>query len=331
MRKVLGMFGLLVILVVVVAAIEPLMTDSPAFKSAQNIQNVATWTGLFGILAVGEAFVIITGGIDLSVGSVVGLVGVVSASMMHGAGAEVSPAVVIPLCLALSLVLGLIHGLLITKARMQPFVVTLCGLLIYRGIARFIAGDMTCGFGIGFQSLKFFAKGMIPGIGVPMPLALLFGVAAVAAVLLHYSVFGRHLFALGRNKEAARFSGIRTDRAEIAAYMICSLMAGLAGLLFALNVNSLQPSNFGNFYELYAIAGAVLGGCSLRGGEGTIVGVVIGTIILRLLPNIVNMLDISSELEYAVVGGVILIGVLADELMKARAEKRLAKRKAKTH
>jgi len=325
-RKVLGMLGLLLAVSLTVTIVEPMVTGRSAFTSAANLRNLATWTGLFGILGVGEAFVIITGGIDLSVGSVVGLVGILSAMFLKDYG--MSPAVAVPLVLLISVLMGLVHGLLVTKLRIQPFVVTLCGLLIYRGIARGIAHDETRGFGTGFESLKFLARGVVPGIGVPMPLILLILVAVAATVFLHMSVYGRYLFALGRNEEAARFSGVNVDRMKILAYVICSLLAGFSGLLFALNINSLQPSNFGSFYELYAIAAAVLGGCSLRGGEGVIAGVVIGSAILRVLPNLVNLLGIRSELVFAVIGGVILIGVIADELIRARTQKRMAKERA---
>jgi len=141
----------------------------------------------------------------------------------------------------------------------------------------------------------------------------------VLAAYLHFSAQGRHLLALGSNEEAARFSGIRTTRIKITAYVVCSLLSGLGALLFAFKINSLSPANFGNFYELYAIAGAVLGGCSLRGGSGNVLGIVLGAALIMLLANLVNILRIPSELEYVVIGGAILTGILVDELLTRRA------------
>jgi len=154
-------------------------------------------------------------------------------------------------------------------------------------------------------------------------------VTALAWVVLHRSVFGRYLFAVGKNEEAARFSGIRTDRVIVAAYVICAGLTALAAIFFAMYTRSVAPSSHGNFYELYAIAAAVLGGFSLRGGEGSVIGVVLGTILLQMLQNLVNLLGIPSSLNFAVMGGVILIGVLADQqwgVMRERRRKQQAAR-----
>ncbi|HYE17649.1 MAG TPA: hypothetical protein VEA69_04350 [Tepidisphaeraceae bacterium] len=251
--------------------------------------------------------------------------------------------------LALSALLGLGHGLLITKLKLQPFIVTLCGLLIYRGVIRGIANDQTQGFGIVFDDLRFLATGKafsipVPFLGwlsersmsaplftwvaVPMPFLIMAVIAVIAAVVLNRTIFGRYLKALGRNEQAARYSGINTDRTVIAAYMICSLLAGIGGMLELLNVNSGQPSDFGNAYELYAIAAAVLGGCSLRGGEGSILGVVIGAALLIVLYNSILLLGMPTRMEFAIIGSVILMGVIADELVRRVAAKRRATRTA---
>ena len=140
--------------------------------------------------------------------------------------------------------------------------------------------------------------------------------AVLAGFFLNYTIWGRYMLALGTNEEAARFSGINTDRMVILAYVIGAVTAGLGGVLFALDVNSVQPAVQGNFYELYAIAAAVLGGCSLRGGEGSILGVVIGAAVLRVLYNAINILGIPTQLEFAIIGAVILLGIIADELVK---------------
>jgi ribose transport system permease protein len=201
--------------------------------------------------------------------------------------------------------------------RMQPFVVTLCGLLIYRGIARFYTEDATAGFAFGqsFPTLEWLTAGR--SFGVPHSMIAFVLVALLLAAVLHRSVFGRYLFAVGKNEEAARYSGVRTERVIVAAYVLCCSLTAVAAIFIAMYTRSISPASHGNFYELYAIAAAVLGGCSLRGGEGTILGVVLGTILLQVLQNLVNLLGIPSSLNFAVMGGVILIGVLADQQLIA--------------
>jgi ribose/xylose/arabinose/galactoside ABC-type transport system permease subunit len=634
MNKIMGILFLLVYVCIATA----ILSDG-RFLMPDNIQNVFRRSALFGIIGIGAAFVIITGGIDLSVGSLIGLVGcllpmfltahyvqqgqavsiirvdneqalvtvagqlgwlekfdqlayvnsagnkrtvTVKSARQDGSktaiviagniralkpGIELQPAsmshmnigLAIVLVMLVSLGCGLLHGLLITKVKLQPFVVTLCGLLFYRGFARWISGDQTKGFGeifreslnplatgkpislallmvlaglllagwlmvrivrqrrqriaspidsqhwfflamalmmmlvggsrflqlndssvirmasvakvtvyvvqqpdgelridltrdemklgrvvdgqlvrdpgpaglmpqillslIGYLAIPAFllsvfvvmrigrrARELIPvgsvllgallvigAIGlmksggswagpawtprmnmmtvlaslvmfviaisyfarqglkvagsavqlplvvtgvlgicwlmgriplgqtlVPAPLITLLVLAGLAAIFLNQTIYGRYLLALGRNEDAARYSGIRTDRMVILAYVICSGAAGVAGILFALDINSVQPSGHGNFYELYAIAAAVLGGCSLRGGEGSIVGVIIGAAVIQVLYNSIILLSIPSQLEFAIIGLVILAGVVTDELVKRYRDRRRA-------
>lgn len=233
--------------------------------------------------------------------------------------------------LGISLALGLLHGLLVTKLKLQPFVVTLCGLLFYRGISRWIVNDQTMGFGNEYDdSISPLGAGKLllwqsidgtDSFGIPYPFFILLITALLAAIFLNKTIWGRYMLALGRNEEAARYSGINTDRVTMVAYVICTLTAAIGGILFALDSNSVAPSSFGNFFELYAIAAAVLGGCSLRGGEGGILGVVIGTALMQTLYNLIVLLKISDTLEFAIIGAVILAGVIADELVKRIASK----------
>ncbi|MCA9187280.1 MAG: ABC transporter permease [Planctomycetales bacterium] len=240
--------------------------------------------------------------------------------------------------LAVAVVLGAIHGLLVTRVRLQPFVVTLCGLMIYRGLARWLTGDDPVGFGNEYVStlspwgsgkftlFQWQQAGHENSFGVPYPFFVLLVVAFLASVFLNRTVWGRYLLALGRNEEAARYSGINTGRTTVIAYVICALATATGGMLFALDANSVSPSSFGNFFELYAIAAAVLGGCSLRGGEGTVMGVIGGTAVMQVLNNLILLLKISEKLEAVVIGGVILIGVLADEGIRSAAARRRARR-----
>jgi ribose/xylose/arabinose/galactoside ABC-type transport system permease subunit len=577
MKKISGILLLLVYVLVATTLL------NERFVGAFNMQNITRWSSLFGILGIGVAFVIITGGIDLSIGSVVGLIGCLLPMMLLGtakwppgevasltaymAGAElfivaavtgamrwrarsdtggdyrapigmaiaglvslvmgavvsrlplpgwVSIVCVIAWVMMVALHLGLAHGLLVTRARLQPFVVTLCGLLIYRGLARWITDDQTQGFGTAYDdslrliatgkpcyvalvvfvagvlavlagswtllrqrrggdnaagrglawftvvagaaiatigAVRYLPEGTLLGLSaaaapgrlmswigwlvapsvlwlgyvsfrangrsmagpvvaavaavlllvgalavvgkddewfwggrdwasrwrmaavflslgglmasvawfgrnslragsvaqvpmaasgmtavmwlmsrpigkssladtllgemlVPAPFFVLVAMAAAAAVFLNLTIYGRYLLALGRNEQAARYSGIKTDRLVVLSYVICGGAAGLGGILFALDGNSVQPSGQGNLFELYAIAAAVLGGCSLRGGEGSILGVVIGATVMRVLYNSINILGIKSQLEYTIIGVVILAGVIADEAVK---------------
>lgn len=296
--------------------------SSDQFFQARNIQNLVHRTALFGILSIGAAFVIITAGIDLSIGSVVCLVGVLLPYLI--AERDWSPWAAVPTVLAMSVAIGVAHGLLITKMRLQPFVVTLCGLLLYRGIARGITFDQAQGFGVGSKGLRSIATARLPIFGsspdvfhLPATTMVLLIVALTAAIFLNRTIFGRYLLALGSNAEAARYSGIRVDRMIILAYVLCAALAGFGGMLFVLDINAAQPSDFGSSYELYAIAAAVLGGCSLRGGEGSILGVLIGAALMVVLSNMINLVHPDYQnIEFAIIGGVILVGVILDETVR---------------
>ena len=309
MKKEVGIFILLIVLCVIVTI------ENPRFLGEANLQNMGRLIGMFGIFSIGVGMVIITGGIDLSIGSLIALLGVILSIMLTQWRWPAALAVAAVIVGAMTL--GSFHGFLVTRVRMQPFIVTLCGLLLYRGLARFIAHDETKGFGTeGFEALRRLATGSF--LGIPMPFILLILISAVMWLVLHRSIYGRHLFAVGRNEEAARYSGVNSQVIIASTYIISAGLTGIAGILFAFYTNSVSPSSHGNFYELYGIAAAVLGGCSLQGGEGSIIGIVIGTALLQVLQNLVNLLGIPSSLNFAVMGAVILIGILADQLLKRR-------------
>ena len=323
MKKILGILGLLV----AVCLLASFASDS--FRSGYNVENLIRRTALFGVIGIGVAFVIVTGGIDLSIGSVICLVGCGLPWLLTVRHWSLPAALLAVAVVAVGI--GLTHGLLITRLRLQPFIVTLCGLLLYRGVTRGFTNDQTVGFGDGFKGLRVLATGKIAipfvhGFEIPAPWVVLVIVAVLAAIFLNRTIYGRYLLAMGRNEEAAHYSGINTGRMKVLAYVISSTLAGLGGVLFVLDVNSAQPVDFGNFYELYAIAAAVLGGCSLRGGEGSILGVLIGTALILVLRNVVTLVTNHSNIEFAIIGAVILIGVIADELVKRYAVKRRAAR-----
>lgn len=310
MKKELGIFILLLVLCAITSAI------NPRFLSPVNLQNTTRLVGMFGLLGLGLGTVIITGGIDLSVGSVLSLLGIVFSMALTQWHLPTAVAVLIVVLGALAL--GALHGFLVARIRLQPFIVTLCGLLFYRGLARYIARDETKGFGenTGLTGLQTLANGNL--FGVPWPFVILLIVAAMLWVLIHRSVYGRYLFAVGNNEEASRYAGINAKAIIASAYLICGALTGLATIIFAFYTNSIAPSSHGNSYELYGVAAAVLGGCSLRGGEGSVIGILLGTVLLQVLQNLVNLLEIDPSLNLAVMGAVILIGVLADQLLKQR-------------
>jgi len=314
------------------------------FFGPDNFVDLTNLIGIYGIFSIGAAVVIITSGIDLSVGSMFALLGVILAIALNNWHMNQWAAVLGTI--AIGMFLGSIHGVLITRMRLQPFVVTLCGLLIYRGLARFICGDDTEGFEDyaahaatkstpatqGYEALNNFATAKIevrcdplnwhPGYTIPMTFIVMLFIAAIMWVVIHRSVYGRYLLAVGRNEEAARYSGINAKRIVASAYVVAGLLTGIAGILLAFYTTSISPSSHGNSFELYGIAAAVLGGCSLRGGEGSVIGVILGTALLQVLQNLVNLLGIPSSLNFAVVGAVILLGVIADEIIKRQGQKK---------
>ncbi len=309
-------FGIGLLLVALCAAVTIM---NPRFLSGENLRNLSQLIGMFGIFSMGMGIVIITGGIDLSVGSAFALQGVLLALMLREWH---FPWLLAALAAIASMVLlGVFHGLLICKLRLQPFIVTLCGLLIYRGVARVISRDETRGFGeSNWGFLRPLATGYLGPF--PMSLVLMVVVGVIMYIVLHHSAYGRYLFAVGRNEEAARYSGINTQLVIGSAYAVSMLLASFTGIILAFYSNSISPSTHGTYYELYGIAAAVLGGCSLRGGEGSIIGILLGTALLQVLQNLVNLLGIPSSLNFAVMGTVILLGTIVDQLVSSRFSRR---------
>ena len=248
LKKDLGLFLLIVVVGSVVAIL------NPRFLSPINLGNTANLIGLFGLFSLGEGIVIITGGIELSIGSIFALLGVIFVDLLVTWHLPWWLAAIVTVLGGI--VLGAIHGFLVTRLKLQPFIVTLCGLLIYRGIARYYTNDGTAGFEFGqsFPTLEWLTTGRT--LGVPHSFLMFLLVAAVLALVLHRSVFGRYLFAVGKNEEAARYSGIRTNWVIAAAYVICGALAGLSSIYLAMYTRSISPASHGNFYELYGIAAA---------------------------------------------------------------------------
>jgi ribose transport system permease protein len=316
MKRLLG-----VLLMVCLLYLGLMMSDENA-RSAGNQQTIANRLGFYGVLTVGVGILIISGGIDLSIGSVVGLGAVVFALLLEK---QIPPALAALIVLAGGAGIGLIHGLLVTQLGLQPFLVTLCGLFIYRGLARW-ATSVSVGLDVrgapsAFKERIEELRQLLIGnfLGIPDQLLLLIAVSVLLGLFLHGTRYGRYLFAIGSNEDAARYAGIPTDRYKILAYVICSTLAGLGSVLYLLDNRTANATSAGSWLELYAITGAVLGGCSLRGGEGTIPGMFLGAAVLPLLRQLCTFLKIPNEVEFAVIGAALLLGTIADELLKRRS------------
>jgi ribose transport system permease protein len=268
--------------------------------------------------------VIITGGIDLSSGAVVGLSALLVAIMAgpglpgalaaFGGGEPLGVGTSVVIVLGLMTLVGALQGRMITALALQPFIVTLGGMMTLRGVAHVLTRGGTAGLGPGHDTFTRLGSGVVLG-AVPVPLLVLLAAAAIVHLLLEHTVLGQALYAIGRNEEAARYSGIDVPRVKRIAYTLSAALAAVAGVLYAAYLPSVQPA-FGTAYELYAIAAAVLGGCSLRGGEGTVAGILVGAALMRLITNGINLVGISTHWELAVIGVVIVAAATLDAVVR---------------
>lgn len=295
-------------------------TIGSKFAQVSNLQNQLKMIGLFGIFSIGVGLVIIAAGIDLSIGSLMALMGVVFFLILSDWGSAMGlslPARAVLAVLAvlvLGALFGVFHAVSIAWVGMPAFLVTLCGLLGYRGLARVISNETTVDAGsLDYSTLNYLCQGKLAGI--PLPFIYLMVIALIAWVFLHHSVYGRYIFAVGRSEMATKYSGINSSMIIGSTYVICAILTAISAILFCYYTGSVSASVHGNFYELYGIAAAVLGGCSLRGGEGSIVGIVIGTAIIILIQNTVTLLGWKSAWEAGIVAAVIFIGVFIDLIL----------------
>ncbi len=298
-------FGTFAVFVALCVAIS-LMT--PHFFTTGNLLNVAQQTVINAIIAVGLTFVIISGGIDLSVGSTLAFSGVVMALGLR-AGWPV------PLCVGVSLgvgaACGVVNGLLITLGRLPPFIATLGMMSVARGAALLVTdGRPVSGFS---ESFRWLATGEV--LGLPMPVWVMIAVYALTHVVLTRTRFGRYTYAIGGNEEAAILSGVPVRIYKVGIYALGGALAGLSAVLLTARLNSAQPIA-GLSYELDAIAATVIGGTSLMGGRGSVVGTLIGALIMGVLRNGLNLLGVSSFVQQVVIGAVIIAAVMLDTLMK---------------
>jgi ribose transport system permease protein len=308
-KKLLGITGFLL------AAYIALMISHKNARTLEVHYQLANEIGRYGILSLAAGLLIVTGGIDLSIGSLVCLTSTVFGIMV--VYWQVPVGVAFLAMLAVGAVVGTVNGLLVTKVRLQPFMVTLCGLLILRSLARWLMkGGNIPHVESNLQSMADFFNSDTAFF--PRYLIVLIVIALAVGVFLHLSVYGRYFLALGSNEKAARFAGIAVDRYKILAYVLCSFLTALYSFLALMYSPSIEPSAIGQYDELYAIAGAVLGGCTLRGGEGTAYGMVVGTMIMRILKKAIIFWDIPDIAEGVMIGLILLAGVAVDELLRRR-------------
>ncbi len=309
-QKLLAFAGLIVIFAV-------FSVLSPYFLTKDNVLGILLATGVNGVLALGVTFVIITGGIDLSVGTVMTLSAVMTGVAITNAGLPIPVGIVAGL--ATGMICGLVNGLVIARMRVPPFIATLGMMMIARGLSLVISGVKP----IYFNDTPVFRQltmgsvvgAVIPGLPIPNAVLVLFGAALVAAFILAKTVLGRYAIAIGSNEEATRLSGVNVANWKTAIYALCGLFAGLAGVMIASRLNSAQPA-LGAGYELDAIAAVVIGGTSLSGGEGTILGTIIGAFIISTLTNGLRILGVPQEWQMVVTGVIVILAVYLDILRR---------------
>ncbi|MET3615507.1 ribose transport system permease protein [Rhizobium aquaticum] len=307
-------FGTLIILVI------GFSLASPNFMQTSNILAILQATSVNGILAVAATLVIITGGIDLSVGTLMTFTAITAGVVLTYWGLPLPIGIIASILTGAAV--GLTSGAIIAKMKIPPFIATLGMMLILKGLSLVISGTKPIYFNdtpsFPLISTESFIGDVIPGVPVPNGVLVLFIVAGLASYILGRTVLGRYCFALGSNEEAARLSGVNVDNWKMAIYSLSGGICGIAGLVIASRLNSAQPA-LGQGYELDAIAAVVIGGTSLAGGRGTILGTVIGALIMSVLLNGLRILSMPQEWQTVVTGSIIIIAVYADMMRKRKA------------
>ena len=324
-RSAIRLAGVTLLLAALVGA---LVTSGGTPFDLSNVYEVLSRHGALGVIGLGAALLIITGGIDLSIGSVVGL-GAMAFGVLMEKG--VPPLAAAGVVLLGGAVIGLTNGLLVTLLRLQSFLVTLCGMFVFRGLAREMSKQNTGlvavreahpEFREGLEGMRAWLVGKLPNSELEFPalFALMLALAGVAAVFLHKSAHGRYWYAIGYNERAAEYAGVRVGWQRVAVFVICSTLAALGGVLSLLFNGSADPATAGQSLELYAITAAVLGGVSLKGGEGTMIGLILGALVQPVMNNMLVFRNIPSESEPWVMGIILLLGTVADELIRRRSK-----------
>jgi ribose transport system permease protein len=308
--KVIEKFAAFAALILLVALFSIM---SPAFRTVDNLLTVALQTSIIAFIGIGVVFVIVAGGIDLGIGSVIALTGVAAGLAMQ-AGCPAFPAIL--LALLVGIICGLFNGFVITTMKLPPFIATLGTMMVARGFALYITNAAPITISDPFFNLL---GGTIPGTRFPVPVVIMILIALIFGFILQKTRLGRYTYATGSNEEAARLSGINIQRTKITLFAISGLLAAVAGIVLASRLSTAQATA-GVSYEMDAIASAAVGGASLtHGGVGTIMGTMIGAFIIGVLRNGLNMLGVSSFIQSIVIGGVLIIAVYMDQLRNKKA------------
>ncbi|MFF0675110.1 ABC transporter permease [Staphylococcus xylosus] len=304
LEKIIPFIGL-ILLVIIISAL------NSAFLEPSNLFNLLRQVSINGLIAFGMTFVILTGGIDLSVGSTLALSSAMIAILMVSG---VDSIVALLIGCIFGVILGAINGLLITLGKMAPFIATLATMTVFRGLTLVITDGNPITNLNGSYAFQLFGRGYF--LGIPVPAVTMFITFIILYIILHKTVFGRQTYAMGGNEKAAFISGIKVNKLKVMIYSLAGLMSAMAGAILTSRLNSAQPTA-GMSYELDAIAAVVLGGTSLTGGKGRILGTLIGVLIIGVLNNGLNLLGVSSFYQQVVKGVVIIIAVLIDRKNKS--------------
>jgi ribose transport system permease protein len=305
-KKELTMLGVTLTLALVTALL------NPSFLSADNLRNNVRHVSLIALFALGEAIVIIAGGIDLSIGSLICLSAVATSYLAMVQGLSIAAAVALALLLAVAV--GAAQGAVRAWLGLQPFIVTLGTMLLLRGLAEILTGGADIGFQGRFPGFRWLGDGL--WLGLPVPFWFALAAMAAAAFVMHRTLLGRYCYAIGSNETAARLSGVPVELVQLSTFVAAGLLAGVSGILYVAYLPTATPA-LGTAYELHAVAAAVLGGCSLKGGRGTVAGVIVGAALLQITFNAVNLVG-NSLWQNAVAGTVILCAVIVDRIFERR-------------
>ena len=298
LSKYKSLLGLLILCIII-------SVITPRFLTVANMTNVLTQVSVNAVIAIGMTFVILTGGIDLSVGSILAIAGALAAAVIKTSG-NVLLAIVVAILVGGAI--GVVNGLLVSKGKVQAFIVTLASMTIFRGITYvYTNGTPISGLNGGFSAIGNKKLGILP-----IPVLITAAAVLIAYYILSQTRFGRYLYALGGNEDSARLSGINTDRIKTWVYVVSGITAAISGVIITSRIGSASP-NAGAGFELDAIAAVVIGGTSLSGGEGGVVGTIIGALIIGVLNNGLNLMNVSPFYQSIVKGSVILIAVLIDK------------------
>jgi ribose/xylose/arabinose/galactoside ABC-type transport system permease subunit len=307
-KNIIQRFGLLLVIIVLMTIMSFVR---PVFLTSGNLVNVLRQVSMNGVLAVGITFVIMTGGIDLSIGSIVAVTSVIIGRLLeqgHG----------LPLAISLGMIaailFGLVNGLLIAFGKLPPFIATLSTMSIARGFAMVYSN----GRPYLIQVESFLAIGKGSSFGVPNPIWILLAVCVIAYIILNFTIFGRHVYAFGGNRQAAKLAGVRTRLTEVMVYVISGTLAGITAIILSARISSGQPTA-GQSYEMDAIAATAIGGTSMLGGSGSLGGTIMGFIILGIMINSLTLLGVSSFYQQIVKGFIIIAAVMLDMQIKSKS------------